>query len=107
MHFDFTREIPRHAVHERRSPGIFTNDRQILQKFAITKGNAVQAVERSPVPRAMIDAIPLFQPHGAEIGVNYTRVANMDLNAHRLPAANLMVKLRIRASQPARMANHT
>ena len=106
LHFYFSGRVPGHAIDEGGRPRIFLDLRQLRKKSAIAIGDAVQPLQRFPIVRFMIDASPLSQLHGAQPIVQVSCMTDMDHKSHALPAAQLMIELRIGPAQAARMADH-
>ena len=106
LHFQFTVEIPSHAVHERNRSGVTANLGQLGQELAVAKGDGMHTVQRLPIARIVIDATPLLHLHGAGIVIKRPRVADVIFDAHRLPAADLVIQLGVRTAQPTWVTDH-
>jgi len=66
----------------------------------------MQPVQRPPVARIVIDAAPLLHLHRAGIAIERPGVADVYFDAHRLPAADLVIEFRVRPAQPAWVTNN-
>jgi hypothetical protein len=99
--FEFSVEIPGHAIDECGRAGVAFDGCRVFEEIAIAECNAVHPFERRPVLWTMIDAPTIFHQHRFEVVVKGTRRTDVDFDPHCLPAMNLMVKFSVGPAERA------